>query len=59
MKYNVSNVSDLGNLQEQVKKVFCFKNCAALSLNREKTQNSESPNGPRQSTQQDCRILIN
>ena len=29
---NCSNVLDLRNLQKQVKKEFCFKNCADLSL---------------------------
>ena len=29
---NCSNLLDLRNLQEQVKKAFCFKNCTDLSL---------------------------
>ena len=32
LNYNCSNVLDLRNLQKQVKKEFCFKNCAHLSL---------------------------
>ena len=30
LNYNFSNVLNLGNLQEQVKKVYCFKNCTSL-----------------------------
>ena len=32
---NCSNLSYLGNLQEQVKKAFCTKNCPDLSLNEQ------------------------
>ena len=32
LNYNCSNALDLRNLQEQVKKAFCFKNCTDLSL---------------------------
>ena len=32
LNYNCSNILDLRNLQEQVKKAFCFKNWSVLSL---------------------------
>ena len=32
MNSNCSNLLDLRNLQEQVRKAFCFKNCIDLSL---------------------------
>ena len=35
LNHNCSNVLDLRNLHEQVKKAFCFKNCTDLSLFKE------------------------
>ena len=32
LNYDFSDLLDLKNLQEQVKKAFCFKNCTDLSL---------------------------
>ena len=32
LKYNCSNILDLRNLQEQVRKAFCFKNSTDFSL---------------------------